>query len=737
MAKPPSLIGTSFNAGEIGPRMYGRVDQEAYRDGLAICENFVPMIQGPVLKAPGTIFVEHPKAQCRLIEFVPFVTQAYMIEASLDTFRFYTGGFRLETSPGVAYEVAHPYTLAEIQALDYQRSGDVTYLLHPAIQQAKLSRTGAQTFTYAQFDFMNGPFDDGNSDQTITVEVSGTTGSGITVTSNTAIFLAGHVGGLFQIEALDFSVIEAWEPGYGEITIGMHIRSDGKVYQCTDRDGGTGHFRTGTIQPTHTEGEEWDGMSGNLTTVGGDAGGSCKWLYLYDRFGVVKITGYTSPTVVTADVTRRLCETLTTVPSWRWSYGAFSDAEGWPSSAAIWDDRLVLAKDSQLFGSVIGDYENFAERDDSGELTPDMSFRVRLPDPNPIQWIRADKDLLIGAADAEYAATVIQNSSIPQINRQSKYGSGAVRPVEASSRLLFVQRAGKKIREMAYSFQTDRYEAPDLTVIADHMGAPGFLELAFQQEPNSLVWERRGDGTLALTVYSPTQAVRGWARRILGGAGFVEAIATMPNPAGDADEVWLSVLRGSVRAIERMSPFWETGDDQETAFFVDCGASYALDVPATVFTGIPHLAGIACKVLADGAPHPDVTVAMDGSFTLASAASNVAIGYGYDATLKTLRPEINDSNGTAQGRMKRIPWLTLRVLETLGISVTVQGGDQTPVELRGPTDLMDQAVPLFTGDIRLDCIGEFDRDGYVEIVSDQPLPACILAIIPAIAMSPQ
>jgi hypothetical protein len=78
--------------------------------------------------APGTIYVETAAGPCRLFPFEFSPTQGYVIEASAGKFRFYTNDARIETAPGVAYEVAHPYTLAELKQLSYWQSNDELFL---------------------------------------------------------------------------------------------------------------------------------------------------------------------------------------------------------------------------------------------------------------------------------------------------------------------------------------------------------------------------------------------------------------------------------------------------------------------------------------------------------------------------------------------------------------------------------------------------------------------------------
>jgi hypothetical protein len=108
--------------------MFARVDQAVYQNALAEMVGFLPLLQGPAIAAPGTRYVAAAAGPCRLFpfEFVP--TQGYVIEGSNLKFRFYTNDARIETAPGVAYEVAHPYSYADLLALDYWQSEDVIYL---------------------------------------------------------------------------------------------------------------------------------------------------------------------------------------------------------------------------------------------------------------------------------------------------------------------------------------------------------------------------------------------------------------------------------------------------------------------------------------------------------------------------------------------------------------------------------------------------------------------------------
>lgn len=726
----------SFNGGEVSRRIQTRVDLEVSKIALATMLGWLPLLQGPALAAPGTIFVAEAADQARLFPFEYNPTQGYVVEGSDGLFRFYTNDGRIETAPGVAYELAHGYTYAELLDLDYWQSADVLYIVGAGKKPQKLSRTGAATFTLTDLALRNGPIERGNSDESVTVTVSATTGAGITVTASSAIFAATDVGRLMEIETKDFHDIKSWEPGMTGVALNTKLQWGGRVYQITAKSD-----YTGSVPPEHDEGEEWDGIG-----TGRDSGKhgpyGCKLLYLYNRFGLVQITGYTNSTHVTATVLKRLPDSLTSTGSWKWALGAFSDTSGWPDSVGGWNDCLVLTMRNKAYTSVIGDFENFAARDSSGDFQRDLAGQFTLPQPAKINWQAADRFLLLGTDTAEYTIERVQVQTgtpgppVFEIKLQSTNGARKVKPVQADGRMLFVQRAGRKLREMGYAISADRYLAPDMNRLADHIAIPGYVELAWQSEPERLVWAVLGDGGLAAMTYDPSQQVMGWCRRELGGALLAKSTCRITDPEGKRDQIWLSVDASAIAGagtfwILRMAKAWESGDDQNDAVMTDAALSYD-GVAVAAGTGADHLAGQTVQVLADGKVHPDIVIGGGGEWALTYAAAKVHLGLEFPAWFETMLPEVGQSEGTAQGKLKRVSRVDLHVVEAQGLKVSVQGQEMVPVETRTAADPMDEAVPLYSGIIKIPTIGTYERLGRVKVDRWQPTPATVVAIVPAV-----
>jgi hypothetical protein len=85
-----SAVITSFSAGEITPRLYGRTDVEQFYDGCRVIENMFVKPQGPAQKRPGTYYVAEAAGEARLIGFVVSTENAHVLEFSEGSIRFFT-----------------------------------------------------------------------------------------------------------------------------------------------------------------------------------------------------------------------------------------------------------------------------------------------------------------------------------------------------------------------------------------------------------------------------------------------------------------------------------------------------------------------------------------------------------------------------------------------------------------------------------------------------------------------
>lgn len=729
---------SAFVGGELDPLMMGRVETDQYAYGLATCENFVAVNEGALVKRPGFEFIRDADPTSTWLSAFRFsVTQEYVLEWGTNKLRFFTNGLRIETAPNVAYEVVTTYAAADAPAISTQQSYDRLYLDHASYAPRRLTRTSATTFALDVAPLVNGPFADGNTVTATTVQASAVTGAGITLTASAAIFLAGHVGALFRLEAKDFANLKVWEPGVTGVLVNDIVRSDGKVYQAATA--GT----TGTVQPTHTSGTEWDGQLRNtLSPAVGPYG--VQWAYLHDKYGTATITAIGGGgTTATATVVKRLPDQVVTVPSWRWAHAAFSAAAGWPSLVAAWKGRLLHVKGFEILASVAGDYLDHAALTDAGLVTADQAFRRRLANADPPLWLAVDrKSLVLGTATNEIAVGALNQAAALSgdnidADPQSYYGSEPVFPVQVGTETVFVERGGRRVRSADYDYTRDRYTPVDLTAASRHITKSGVVQLAYQRVPYALIHAVRSDGQIAVHPVTKLE-LKGFMRTVLGGAARVVSAVSVVGADGMADELWVLVSRatpaGTRREIWKQASWRDLGDDPADAFFVDAGITVAMAGGVLVSPVVTaHLANQAVAVLVDGAVVPGLTVDGAGVLTLPRApATPFTLTYGLPFTARavTLRPELRTQKGTIQGAIQRMRKLMLRLAETVGIKIGTTGryGDSHPEEpvLRPGSAPMDAAIPLFTGDTQGSIDSGFENNGQAYFQSSDPLPAMVL-----------
>ena len=419
-----------------------------------------------------------------------------------------------------------------------------------------------------------------------------------------------------------------------------------------------------------------------------------------------------------------------------------SGSDNRPSCVSFFEQRLVFAgtnnNPQSIWFSKNGNYTNFTV----GTAADDaLIYTIASNQVNAIRYLSATRVLTIGTSGGEYVLTSTNDGPITPtttlIRKYSNYGSASIEPVQVADVTLFVQRGARKVREFKFvgDVNTGGYNAPDMTILAEHITDGGLTQFAYQQEPDSVVWATRTDGTLVGMTYRREEEVVAWHKHVIGGAfsggqAVVESIATLPSDSGE-DELYMIVKRtiNSVtkRYVEKLKVF-DFGADTTAAFFVDSGLSYSGSATTTL-SGLYHLPGESVSILANGASHPDKTVA-SGGVTLDFSVTTASVGFAFTSNLETLRIESGSVDGTSQGKPKRIHAITLRLFETVGVEVGNGADDLDRIPFRDSSMDMDTAIPLFTGDKEIEFPGGFEDDDRIFVRQTQPLPLTVLALFP-------
>ena len=235
--------------------------------------------------------------------------------------------------------------------------------------------------------------------------------------------------------------------------------------------------------------------------------------------GYAKITAVASTTSATITILDDFSGTGT---STEWSLGAFSDTTGHPSAVTFFEERLVFAgtldQPQTVYFSVAGNFENFKAGTDASDA---LIFTIGASDVNVTRYLSSGRNLIVGTSGGEFIVSSGSDAAITPTNilirKQSNYGSADIQPAQIANVTLFVQRAKRKVRELAYEFDTDSYVAPDMTILAEHITEGGIDAISYQQEPDNVVWCVRNDGQLLSLTYRREEKVVAWARHKLGG----------------------------------------------------------------------------------------------------------------------------------------------------------------------------------------------------------------------------
>ncbi|NVZ61255.1 hypothetical protein HX867_04095 [Pseudomonas gingeri] len=701
---------TNFTAGELSPRMLGRVDIARYQNGAEIIENAWPVVHGGCVRRDGTLFTavtKFPAKRSRLIAYVFNESQAYMCEFGDLYVRIYLSD---GTYSGV--ELVSPYTEAMLFAMEYVQGADTMFLFHSQVPIYRLRRSTNTDWTLAPAPFVTRPFDEKGISFTTTLTLSAATvGTGRTATSAVAAFQPADVGreiwaggGVAKITAYTSATV---------VTI--------EIVNAFSATALTAWALKGSPQTTNTPSAK-DPVGAVITLSLGAAGWRTDDVGKFVKInrGLVEITAYSSTTVVSAIIRSALDATVAS-PANAWSLEAsvWNDIDGYPRAGTLYQQRLAVAGSPNypqtIWQSRTGEYLNFelGTKDDDA-----LSYNVTSDQINPILHMAQINALIPLTYGGEFTVTGGVEKPITPTNIQTKnpssYGCNNVRPVRIGNELYFMQKSGRKLRAMAYKYDSDSYGSPDMSVLSEHATTSGIVDMTYQQEPESILFMVRNDGVLATMTVDRDQDVIGWARQVTDGK--YESVASIPIATGE--QVWAIVNRTingvQTRYVERFT----------SGIRVDGGVIATSGPGIATWPGLGHLEGKTVDIVADGVVMQQQVVT-GGQITIPRNAFTVQIGLPFKTMIKTLTPEVQGATGSAQGNSMRIAEITLRFLQTTGCNVNGQ-----PIAFRSlGSQALDKPPELFTGDHRLENLGWDRGSASLVIEQNQPLPFHLLSVI--------
>lgn len=161
------------------------------------------------------------------------------------------------------------------------------------------------------------------------------------------------------------------------------------------------------------------------------------------------------------------------------------------------------------------------------------------------------------------------------------------------------------------------------------------------------------------------------------------------------------------------------------------GADSTVDVYAspTVLYGLKHLYGLEVDVLANGVIFSGLTVGASGDITLSSPVTHAIIGLPYESVVRPTRIDIDSQRGTGYGKVRRAYEVALSFYETQKPSIGTTEDDYREITLG------DDGTAVWTGCEVQAVDDDFNKDGDLFIVQDNPLPMTIRSMAPRLEFS--
>ncbi len=343
-----------------------------------------------------------------------------------------------------------------------------------------------------------------------------------------------------------------------------------------------------------------------------------------------------------------------------WSWGAFGCRNGYPRFSGLHQGRLWFGgtpgQGTTLLASATDDFQNFrvgSNDDDALHLT------LATDDQSRICWICPARSLLVGTSASEWTLSSADGSAVSARNaafsRQSSVGSEGKDACSVENAVFYVQRGGKRLREISYKLEADGFTSTDTSLLAEHLFASGVKEWALQRGASTLLWVLMNDGTLGVLTTNVEQQVTAWQRVRFAGRQVCH-LASLVQEGSNVDELWL-VMRNEVSgyvSLERMV---------ESSLFLD-GVGPVQKQGSAWAAGL-QLAGLCGLVFEEGAVEQGecVEFGANGAFSLpkgsalavrAAAGAALCCGMPYESELQTLPLEREASfNAVHQlGRVK-------------------------------------------------------------------------------------
>ncbi len=355
----------------------------------------------------------------------------------------------------------------------------------------------------------------------------------------------------------------------------------------------------------------------------------------------------------------------------------FTEASGFPITVGFHEDRLILGGVRTQPQAVFFSRSRFHKDFTTGaQPTDGFTFDITSDRANRVSWIKTAGDLLIGTDDAEFS---ISGRPLTTTNfavaLQTNYGGQSTVPVAQHGFVMFASRTGQNIRAPQFRFESEIYQAGDLTDLNNDIFRGNLIrEMRYLREPDQLLMVVQdtvdvatpSDGVPQLKSFTfrPELGIQGWS------PWTIPVISMAEVPARSHDQLWSVVKRGTEASPNYFIEVIEPYEDDDTKGFHD--ALVVSNPGGFVVSGLSHLEGLTVSSVADGAfagRHVVTGGTIDLSDTLQTPPSSVSTGLDYLWELAVNALDFGDAKGDTPFRFRNLDVVEISVFETAGLEI--------------------------------------------------------------------
>lgn len=666
---------SNMNRGELDPTLLGRIDIQAYYNGLRTATNVLTLPQGGVKRRPGQDFLGAAIDNGRLENFSFNVQQNYLLVFTNLKMQIYKDGVLQTNINGSGFDfVDTPWTLEQTQEFDFIQSADTAIVTQVNTAPQSITRTSDTDWTVIPIALLNIPKFDYND------------GAGPSPVSEVQriAFTDQNEGDRYKISL------------NGILTDDIVFSGDDSSNQEAIRDALQSLPNTGS-----------SGVSVTTIVVLGTYEITFSGDSASDFELATVTTVLTQLSTFKGSTTRQSAGTSSSEDTW-------SVTRGFPKTCTFHEARLYfggsLSRPATLWGSNVNDFFNFnnvrARDDESIEATLDTD------QVNAIEAIFSNRSLQIFTSGGEFFVSQARGAPITPSNiavsPQTNLGSKRLRPVSIDGVTLFVQRTGKVINQFVFVNEFQSNQTASVSSLAPHL----------IKNPIKMAASRGTETTDANYIY------------ILNADGSLTVFNTLTAEGIQAFTTWSSGLIKSIAVVsDRLFLLVERVVNSSTVFYIETESLTALTDSAIIsnvggsdtITGLGHLEGETVDVKADGSFQGEFVVS-GGQITITRDAQVIEAGLTYKPLIKTMPLNMGLENGPNAADKKRILRAAIQLFESNGIIVNGQRLADKTIGI----NQFDAPTPQ-TGFKRITLHG-WSIEADIEITQNTPFNMTILSI---------